>query len=291
MTHFTGSNTGPGDPKIGKVRFFESSDLINWRKLSDFDRNWVFECMDFVELAVDGDNSNKKWLLYDASFDYEIGDFDGTEFVTDKELGIGDHGNHFYAGQTFNNAPDGRTIIIGWMSTRDKNIFIENDMPWNQQMSFPSTMELRTTENGIKLFRNPIREIEKLYKNTYTYNNKSLSYINRSLDRINPKLIDLSLNFKPIDNDEFKINIRGQEIIYKNQYVEFQKTKIPAKPRNGKISIRVLLDRASLEIFVNDGENVMTTYSVSDKNNTDVSLSSKRNMKISLKLNELKSSW
>ena len=155
----------------------------------------------------------------------------------------------------------------------------------------PSTMELRTTENGIKLFRNPIREIEKLYKNTYTYNNKSLSYINRSLDRINPKLIDLSLNFKPIDNDEFKINIRGQEIIYKNQYVEFQKTKIPAKPRNGKISIRVLLDRASLEIFVNDGENVMTTYSVSDKNNTDVSLSSKRNVKISLKLNELKSSW
>ena len=33
--------------------------------------------MDMVELPVDGDKSNKKWLLYDASFDYEIGDFDG----------------------------------------------------------------------------------------------------------------------------------------------------------------------------------------------------------------------
>jgi len=289
---FTGPNTGPGDAKkIGKVRFFESSDLINWRKLSDFDRNWVFECMDFVELAVDGDNSNKKWLLYDASFDYEIGDFDGTEFVTDRQVGKGDYGNHYYAAQTFNNFPDERTIIIGWMPTRDKNIFIDNDMPWNQQMSFPSTMELRTTENGIKLFRNPIREIKKLYKNTYTYNNKSLSYINRSLDKINPELIDLSLNFEPIDNDEFKINIRGQEIIYKDQYVEFQKTKIPAKPRNDKISIRVLLDRASLEIFVNDGENVMTTYAVSDKNNKKVSLSSNRNRKINLKLNELESTW
>ena len=93
------------------------------------------------------------------------------------------------------------------------------------------------------------------------------------------------------DNDEFKINIRGQEIIYKNENVEFQETKIPAKPSNGKISIRVLLDRASLEIFVNDGENVMTTYSVSDKNNKKVSLSSNRNRKINLKLNELESSW
>ena len=289
---FSGPNTGSGNPKkMGRVRFFESFDLINWRKLSDFDRNWVFECMDFVELAVDGDNSNKKWLLYDASFDYEIGDFDGKEFVTDKNVGIGDYGNNFYAGQTFNNSPDERTIIIGWMPTRDNDIFTENKMPWNQQMSFPSTMELRTTENGIKLFRNPIKEIENLYNKTHSYNNKSINYINRSLARISPELIDLSLNFKPIENDEFRINIRGQEIIYKNQNFIFQDTKVPAKRRNGKTSIRVLLDRSSIEIYVNEGENIMTTYAVSNKKNKDVSLSSNRNMKINLKLNELKSSW
>ena len=39
-------------------------------------------------------------------------------------------------------------------------------------------MELRTTENGIKLFRNPIKEIENLYDKTYSYNNKSINYIN-----------------------------------------------------------------------------------------------------------------
>jgi len=289
---FSGPNTGPGEPKkMGKVRFFESSDLINWRKLSDFDRNWVFECMDFVHLSVDGDNSNKKWLLYDASFDYEIGDFNGKEFVTDKNVGIGDYGDNFYAGQTFNNNPDERTIIIGWMPTRDNDIFIENKMPWNQQMSFPSTMELRTTENGIKLFRNPIKEIENLYTKTYSYNNKSINFINRSLARISPELIDLSLNFKPIENDEFKINIRGQEIIYKNQNFIFQDTTVPAKQRNGKTSIRVLLDRSSIEIYVNEGENIMTTYAVSNKKNKDVSISSNRNMRINLELNELKSSW
>ena len=289
---FSGPNTGPGNPKkMGKVRFFESSDLINWRKLSDFDRNWVFECMDFVELTVDGDNSNKKWLLYDASFDYEIGDFNGKEFVTDKNVGIGDYGNNFYAGQTFNNSPDERTIIIGWMPTRDNDIFKENKMPWNQQMSFPSTMELRTIENGIKLFRNPIKEIENLYKKTYSYNNKSINHINSSLARISLELIDLSLNFKPIENDQFKINIRGQEIIYKNQNFIFQETKVPAKPRNGKTSIRVLLDRSSIEIYVNEGENVMTSYAVSNKKDKDLSLSSNRNMKVNLEINELNSSW
>jgi sucrose-6-phosphate hydrolase SacC (GH32 family) len=289
---FLGPNTGPGDPKkMGKVRFFESSDLINWRKLSDFDRNWVFECMDFVQLPVDGDNSNKKWLLYDASFDYEIGDFNGKEFVTDKNVGIGDYGDNFYAGQTFNNSPDERTIIIGWMPTRDNDIFIENKMPWNQQMSFPSTMELRTTENGIKLFRNPIKEIENLYIKKYSYNSKSINFVNRSLARISPELIDLRLNFKPIENDEFKINIRGQEIIYKNQNFIFQDTNVPAKQRNGKTSIRVLLDRSSIEIYVNEGENIMTTYAVSNKKNKNVSISSNRNMRINLELNELKSSW
>ena len=44
-------------------------------------------------------------------------------------------------------------------------------------------------------------------------------------------------------------------------------------------------------LYVNEGENIMTTYAVSNKKNKDVSLSSNRNMKINLKLNELKSSW
>ena len=60
---FTGPDTGPGNvTKLGKVRFFESNDLVNWRNLFDFDRNWVYECMDMVDLPVDGDKSKKKWL-------------------------------------------------------------------------------------------------------------------------------------------------------------------------------------------------------------------------------------
>ena len=289
---FTGPDTGPGDAKkMGRVRFFESKDLINWRKLFDFDRNWVFECMDLVELAVDGDESNKKWLIYDASFDYEIGDFDGSKFVSDKVVGKGDYGKHYYAAQTFNNSPDGRAVIIGWMPTRDKDIFIENDTPWNQQMSFPSTMELRTTQNGIKLFRNPIKEIKDLYTKTHVYVNKSINYINKKTKYLSPELIDLSLSFSPLQKDELVINIRGQEIIYKTGSFLFQDTNIPAPLINGEVKIRVLLDRPSVEIFVNEGASVMTTYAISDKNNNKIFFSSKRNLKIDLSINELQSSW
>ena len=97
---------------LGKVRFFSSTNLNNWEKLSDFDRKWVYECMDMVELAVDGDLNNKKWLIYDASFDYEIGSFDGNTLTTDKKNFLGDLGNAYYAAQTFNNSPDDRTVII-----------------------------------------------------------------------------------------------------------------------------------------------------------------------------------
>ena len=164
-------------------------------------------------------------------------------------------------------------------------------MPWNQQMSFPSTIELRTTQNGIKLFRNPIKEIKDLYTKTHVYVNKSINYINKKTKYLSPELIDLSLSFSPLQKDELVINIRGQEIIYKTGSFLFQDTNIPAPLINGEVKIRVLLDRPSVEIFVNDGASVMTTYAISDKNNNKIFFSSKRNLKIDLSINELQSSW
>ena len=87
--------------------------------------------MGFVELEVDGDPNYKRWVIFDASFDYEIGTFDGSSLSTDSENYIGDIGDTYYAAQTFNNSPDGRTVIMGWLRTRKNNVYVVNNMPFN----------------------------------------------------------------------------------------------------------------------------------------------------------------
>ena len=276
--------------KIGKVRFFESNDLINWRKIFDYDRNWVYECIDMVELSVDGNKNNKKWLIYDASFDYEVGDFDGNLFVSDRKVRKGDLGNHYYAAQTFNNSPDGRNIIIGWMPTRDKNIFIENNTVWNQQMTFPNKMELKTTKDGIKLFRNPIKEIENLYLNSYDFKNKTINHINNRTINIPSNLIDVSYSFNRDQNEKIVFDIMGQKIIFENDKFVFYDTFIPVN-NSEIIKLRVLLDRSSIEIFVNDGEYVLTSYIYPELDNRKINIESKKNLRMNCNLNVLKSAW
>ena len=108
-----------------------------------------------------------------------------------------------------NISPDGRTVIIGWMRTGKKSVFVDNNMPFNQQMSFPCKMELKTTLDGIRLFRWPIKEIESLYHRTNLYRKNKLSTINKKLAKNRYELIDLYGSFNPKKVNNFEINIRG----------------------------------------------------------------------------------
>ena len=272
----------------GKVRFFTSDNLTDWKMASDFDRDWVFECMDFVHLPVDGDPNNKKWLLFDASFDYEMGEFDGTTFTTDKKVGLGDFGKNYYAAQTFNNSPDGRTVVIGWMR---KSAFNKAGMPFTEQMSFPTTMELRTTPNGVKLFRWPIKEIESLYTKRHEFTKRPIAELTGALSGIDSDLIDASIEFDPKETGSVEWNLRGLKVIYqadKQQFL-YKGSPLAATPVDGKVKLRVLVDRGSLELFANDGAAVATHFALPDPKNRSISVTGKGS--VSLIINELKSSW
>ena len=64
-----------------------------------------------------------------------------------------------YAAQTYSDIPavDGRRIQISWMAGGRYP-----EMPFNQQMSFPRTLTLRSTPEGTRLCMMPVREIEKI---------------------------------------------------------------------------------------------------------------------------------
>jgi len=287
-----GAKEGTPEEKLGKVRFFTSDNLTDWTMASDLEREWVFECMDFVELPVDGNKDNKKWLLYDASFDYEIGNFDGKTFTTDKKVFKGDFGTNFYAAQSFNNSPDDRTVMIGWMNQGNNSVFQKAGMPFNQQMSFPTTMELRTTPEGVRLYRWPVKEVEKLYTKSYKFKNLSVEKTEKKLSSVKAELIDMSIEFEP--KNSIKLTIRGLEVAYdqKSGQFAFGTSKIAAPTIDGKVKLRVLLDRASIELFANEGAAVSTCYAVPEAGNYSISLSADGNTKInSLVINELKSSW
>ena len=279
---------GPIAP--GKVRFFTSDNLADWEVSSDFDRNWVFECMDFVHLPVDGDLNNKKWLLFDASFDYEIGEFDGTTFTTDKKVGLGDYGKNYYAAQTFNNSPDGRTVVIGWMRHSDFN---KARMPFNQQMSFPTTMELRTTPDGVHLFRWPVKEIESLYTKKHEFSNRPIEKLTTELSQIDADLIDASIEFEPKKTGDIDWTLRGLKVGYDadKQVFIYNGARLAAPAVNGKVKLRVLVDRGSIELFANDGAAVATHFALPDPKNRRISVSGKGSGIVSMVINELKSSW
>jgi sucrose-6-phosphate hydrolase SacC (GH32 family) len=262
---------------LGKVRFFSSDDLKNWNVLSDFDRRWVYECMDMVPLKVDGDPDKIKWLIYDASFDYEVGAFDGTTLTTDKTTLLGDYGDAYYAAQTFNNSPDDRTVIIGWLKTKKNNIFWDNNMPFNQQMAFPATLELKNTSLGVRLFRWPVEEIKSLYEKSQIYENVKKTSLNRKMKKINFDGVDLYGAFDRRQNADFTINIRGNILKYENGNFYFEGKTLPTL-KNDKVNFRVLLDRATIEIFTDNGFSVLSNYTSPNTENTSINISSEKNM-------------
>lgn len=275
----------------GRVRFFTSSNLRKWTKASDFQRDWLFECMDLVQLTVDGDPNNKKWLLYDASFEYEIGDFDGKTFTTDKRVGKGDYGKNYYAAQTFNNSPDGRTVIIGWMRGSD---FSKEGMPFNQQMSIPTTMELRTTPNGLHLFRWPVKEIESLYTKTHEFRNLTVTKTDKLLRKIKATLIDLSIEFDPAKAGDVELNIRGLKVTYDHSKSQFfyNGSGLVSVLVGGRAYLRVLVDRGSIELFAINGATVASHYALPSPSNKKITISSDRDGIIaSLVVNVMKSIW
>ena len=276
---------------LGKVRFFSSKDLKNWEKLSDFDRKWVYECMDMVELEVDGDPNYKKWLIYDASFDYEIGTFDGQSLKTDQKNYLGDLGDAFYAAQTFNNSPDGRTVIIGWLRTGEKDVYVNNDMPFNQHMSFPATLKLKTTHDGIRLFRWPVKEIKNLYHKSLEYQNIKVKVLNENLKNEIFDEIDIFMSFEPSKTSSFHINIRGQIISYQKGSFYFNDVILPTLNLK-KVNVRILLDRTTIEVFADDGFSVLSEYAISDFEDNQISVCSDNELFFDrFEVHKLKSIW
>ncbi len=165
-----------------QVLVYRSPDLRSWEHASTLgpygpepEGAEVWECPDLFPLDLDDDPASVRWVLTwstnpvgpaadrrGSSMSYLLGRFDGHTFVPDSEEPERlDAGRDFYAGITFDSAPRGRRVMIGWMS----NWRYAHDVPttpWRGAMSLPRELALRTVDGRPRLVQHLPPEIAHL---------------------------------------------------------------------------------------------------------------------------------
>lgn len=231
---------------------FGSPDLKTWDRLCTINMPGCIECPEFFEIAVEGDSADKRWIFYAANGKYFIGRFDGNHFIPESDLLDLHHGDCFFASQTFSDMPaeDGRRIAIGWARG------LRTGKCFNQMMNFPIELSLRRTVDGLRLCAIPVREISSLHGRTHTWSDLELNAAAIPLAGVEGEQLDVSVHFAVGSADEVGVVVRGLPITYNVQSGQLVcgKNSAGLKLIDGKITLRLLVDCSSVEIFAaNDG--------------------------------------
>ena len=232
------------------VQFLTSPNLKDWTQAGQADD--FFECPDFFELPVDGNASNKKWVLTSANSDYKLGAFDGKIFTAETPKLPGQRGEGFYAAQTFNDIPasDGRRIQIGWLQAPSPG------MPFNQCLSLPLELKLISTPDGTWLARLPVAELTRLRAKTFAAGAPLLKPGDANpLAQAHGELLELRAEFVPGADSEIHFAVRGISIGYNagKQELNVNGHRAPAPLRDGKQRLAIYVDRTAIEVFASDG--------------------------------------
>lgn len=228
-----------------------SPNLKDWTRLCTVEVPGNTECPDFFELPVDGDPKNTKWVFWGASNDYLLGSFDGAEFKKEAGPFKSHWGENRYAAQTYSDIPasDGRRIQIAWMSGGKYP-----GMPFSQQMTFPTSLTLRTFPEGVRLCTLPIKEIDSLHGRHFAWNG-TLGREENPLKMIRGELFDIRLSIEPAKAAAVGLVVRGVPLRYDaaERKLACLGKSAPVELSGGRLTLQVLVDRSSIEIFTADG--------------------------------------
>ena len=234
------------------ITFHTSTDMRKWEFASRIEG--YYECPDLFEAKIEG-TDEKRWVLYGADGMYTTGQFDGKTFTPDGPKQQLWYGN-FYAAQTYSNDPQGRIIQIGW----GQGIEFKG-MPFNQQMVVPAELTLHKAGDTVVMKAQPVRELRRLLANSAVTIDGTAS-AGTSVEA-SPPHIDLfhtqaalSLSADAVFTltmHDIPITIDAQK-----QTITCRHVTAPIRLNQGKLKLEVLVDRGSIEIFVNEGEAVLS---------------------------------
>lgn len=246
---------------------FTSDNLKEWEYESHIETFW--ECPELFELSVDGDPDNKKWVMYGINGDYLLGDFDGKKFIPKKGMYNYIQGK-FLAAQTFNNIPqeDGRRIQVGYVEIPGWVDIPSSNPSYNGLMSFPTELTLRTTADGVRMFNEPVKEIENLYKRQHRWNDLTVKQANKEIKDIDAELLHVKCKIDNINAIGYSIKF-GEDVLYyclKKNLFYYNRDVEGAEPfytkyfpalGDSSTYYEFIVDRTSIEIFVDHGRFTM----------------------------------
>ena len=281
----------------GQVLLYTSQDGFRWEFKSILASNHnrigkMWECPDFFRL--DG-----KWVILTSpqdmlsqGFEYHngngtlclIGDYDKEtgKFIEESNQSI-DYGIDFYATQTLL-TPDGRRVMIGWMQNWDTcNHRRKHEEAWFGQVSLPRELSI---QNG-RLCQKPIRELEAMRCNRVAFENLTFSG-NIYPEGLRGRRVDMEIVVRPVEgcdmyrkfavrfaqNDQYQTSFSyrpGESVLKvdrkfsgsRRAIIHQRRSKVLCK--DGVLKLRIILDRFSVEAFINDGEQVMTAVLYTDQ--------------------------
>ncbi len=237
------------------ISFYSSPDLKEWTFQSKIEG--FYECPELFEIKVEG-SQQKKWILYGADGSYMIGSFDGKEFRPESKKIPFHQGDLFYASQTYNNIPeaDGRRIQIAWGRAESPG------MPFNQCMLFPVNLTLRKTGEGLRLLPEPVREIEMLHQEPIKIAEQELGIGGYPAPEPLGETIHLKAEWDQTEKSRIALTIAGFELQINtaNRTISFGDKTTPLPGSGNKILLEALVDRLSMEVFINQGEVYMPLY-------------------------------
>ena len=258
-----------------QMSIYSSKDLKEWKHESDFGAEYgnhggVWECPDLMKMKVAG-TDKEKWMLIcninpggpfgGSATQYFIGEFDGHKFTCEDEPSETkwmDYGKDHYATITFDNAPEGRRVGIAWMSN------------WQYANQVP-TKQFRSANSIARDF------------GLFEYNGETYCSVSpaKEMDAVRGQRIS-----SPSETCEIVVQLKGDaQLTLRNskgekvvitydaveQTIDFDRRRsgdvsfseafpcIVTSPTYGQAkTLRIFVDRCSIEMFEGDGKMSMT---------------------------------
>jgi fructan beta-fructosidase len=291
------------------LKIYTSPNLKDWEKASEFGKKdgshgGVWECPDLF--AINTKDGLEKWVLIQnigrgavnggSGTQYFVGSFDGRTFKNDnpptQTLWL-DYGADNYAGITWNNAPNNRRVLIGWMSNWDDYANKVPTHPWRSAMTIPRELSLQQTSEGLRICQTPVVELEKLRQNEQiiaaTAFDKPLEISNKGVQKEISLTFDLSKTtanevgflLQNSKNEQFKVGYdRAKKVFYtdrtragKSDFSEkFAKIHTAPYAAGDTLTMRAFIDNSSIELFVDNGQVIFTELFFPNEDFTKITL-------------------